>query len=210
MLSAFLNGAILGLVLAILVGPIFFVLLDTSIQKGFFFGFLMAIGILISDTLYIIITYTGLAQLINNDSFKNILGVGGGAIMIIAGITSMLKKKSNNNPTQQIKEVKKTDHYSSIFKGFILNTMNPAVLIFWIGAVSYVTIDLKYSNLYALSFFLGTLTITFTTDLGKSYVAQKISKIITPLFILWLNRIAGLALTLFGIKLIAEVVIPMI
>lgn len=205
MILALFNGILLGLLLAILIGPVFFSLIETSIRKGISYGIYLAIGIFLSDLFYILITYTGLSKFVDNESFKNILGLSGGFIMIAAGISAILKKQHYEKSTVTLKESKHTDKIKTIIKGFVLNTLNPAVLLFWIGAVSYVSINLKYDIVNAICFFVGTLTITFTSDLGKIYIAQKISSILTDQFILWLNRIAGIGLVLFGLKLFAEV-----
>lgn len=206
MALAFFNGIFLGLLLAILIGPVFFALIETSIRKGIIYGIYLAIGIVLSDLLYILITYAGLAKFLDNVQFKNFLGVGGGIIMIVAGISAILKKQQYEHSYSSFRESKNRDKIKTFIKGFALNSLNPAVLLFWIGAVGYVTVNLKYEVLNTLFFFLGTLAITFTTDLGKIYVAKRLSKLLTDQFILWLNRIAGIGLIFFGIKLILEVI----
>jgi threonine/homoserine/homoserine lactone efflux protein len=207
MIQAFFNGVVLGFLLTILIGPIFFALIETSIRKGVYFGIQLAIGVVLSDAFYIVVTYAGLAKLLDNPQFKNILGIVGGSIMIIVGMSALLKKQFNTRNAKDI-EMSIHQYIKNIFKGFVLNTMNPAVLLFWIGAVSYVTVDLKYNMAQVLLFFLGTITTTFSTDIGKIYIANQLSKIMTDKIILWFNRIAGLGLTLFGLKLIYEVALP--
>ena len=65
-----LNGIISGLVLALLVGPVFFTILQTSIERGFGSGALVAIGVSLSDAFYITLTYLGVYRLFDNGTFR--------------------------------------------------------------------------------------------------------------------------------------------
>ena len=78
-MDVIINGLLFGLLLCVLIGPVFFALIQNAIEKGFFSGFFMAVGIALSDTIYILITYLGISQLVDNPSFNMWLGgVGGG------------------------------------------------------------------------------------------------------------------------------------
>ncbi len=182
-----------------MIGPVFFTLIQTSIERGYKSGFTMAIGIAMGDTLYIFICYFGISQLLNSETFKIGLGVVGGIIMLAFGLINLLKpvklaqqKSLNSNTSSWFKE---------LLKGFMVNGINPFVLIFWIGVVSMATVDYGYNKEEAILFF-GTIVVTiFITDNMKAYLAHRLSDVITPKVIKIINMVAGIALIGFAMRL---------
>ena len=198
------NGLLFGLLLCVLIGPVFFALIQNAIEKGFFAGLFMAIGIALSDAFYIVVTYLGISQLTENPKFNMWLGGVGGAIMLIFGVFYLFKPV----PQQGLKQLhqESTKWFQQILKGFFLNGVNPFVLFFWIGIVSKVTIDFAYTTNEAITFFVVLVATVFTVDLIKSHFAVKLSTIVTPRFIKIMNRVVGIALILFSIRLFTFVV----
>ena len=198
-MDVIINGLLFGLLLCVLIGPVFFALIQNAIEKGFFSGFFMAVGIALSDTIYILITYLGISQLVDNPSFNMWLGGVGGGIMLIFGMTYMLKPV----PKKGIKQLhaKQTKWFQQIMKGFVLNGINPFVLIFWIGIVSKITVDFQYNTNQAITFFVVLIATVFSADILKSYFAVKLSEIVTPRFMKIMNRVVGVALVLFSLRL---------
>ncbi len=198
-MDVIINGLLFGLLLCVLIGPVFFALIQNAIEKGFFSGFFMAVGIALSDTIYILITYLGISQLVDNPSFNMWLGGVGGGIMLIFGMTYMLKPV----PKKGIKQLhaEQTKWFQQIMKGFVLNGINPFVLIFWIGIVSKITVDFQYNTNQAITFFVVLIATVFSADILKSYFAVKLSEIVTPRFMKIMNRVVGVALVLFSLRL---------
>ncbi|OEK03657.1 hypothetical protein BFP97_19985 [Roseivirga sp. 4D4] len=194
-----INGFLFGLLLCVLIGPVFFALIQNAIEKGFFSGFFMAVGIALSDTIYIFITYLGISQLTDNPSFNMWLGGVGGTIMLVFGIFYMFKPI----PTKGLKQLhaEETKWFQQIVKGFVLNGINPFVLIFWIGIVSKITVDFQYTTNEAITFFIVLIATVFSVDVLKSYFAVKLSQIVTPRFMRIMNRVVGVALVLFSLRL---------
>jgi threonine/homoserine/homoserine lactone efflux protein len=91
-------------------------------------------------------------------------------------------------------------------KGFMMNTLNPFVLIFWLGlgvAGALHNGAIRSSREQALFFSMVIITV-FGTDLLKAFLASRLKKLLTAQFLLWLNRISGIGLILFGIRLISK------
>jgi len=197
-----LNGLIYGLLLCVLIGPVFFALIQNAIEKGFYSGLFMAIGIALSDALYITITYLGISQLTSNDKFNMWLGGVGGLILVGFGVFYLFKPV----PTKGLKQLhqESTKWFRQILKGFLLNGVNPFVLFFWIGIVSNVSLD--YGTNEAITFFMVLLATVFLVDVIKSYFAVKLAQIVTPRFMRIMNRVVGIALILFSIRLFNYVV----
>ena len=130
------HGILLGLALSILVGPVLFSLVQTSIEQGAKAGLWIGLGIWISDILFILSIAFGVThinRLINAPMFEPLLGVFGGLILIGIG-TGMLVSK----PSKNIGEEEKFEMFSSRWllwlEGFSINTFNPFTVVF--GRVS--------------------------------------------------------------------------
>jgi threonine/homoserine/homoserine lactone efflux protein len=199
-MMAFLNGIGFGMILAVLIGPVFFSLLQTSLHKGVKAGTLMAAGVVISDAFYIFICYMGLSQLFENAKFQDWLGLIGGCIMLVFGIAALLKKvKAQPAVEARLVSLNKGEfHY--LAKGFVLNFINPFAIAIWISAVQLGVSQYALPN--SLWFFTGILTTVFLTDFAKVMIACRLQNILTQGMLLWMNRVAGIGLILFGLRLI--------
>jgi threonine/homoserine/homoserine lactone efflux protein len=200
MIEALLGGLLFGLIVTILIGPVFFALLQTSLDKGFRPGVQMALGIALSDSLYILLVYFGLSKLIGEANLDGGLGFAGGAIMLIFGFVTIFKQGKKV-------EIKKDtgssrDALVQVSKGFFLNGINPFILLFWGGAVSKVLLRTDYEGIHHLIFFATTILTIFSTDVLKVYLSGKISRFLTPAFLTWLNRLSGGVLIIFGCRLL--------
>lgn len=198
-LEALGNGILYGLLLALLVGPVFFALIQTSIEKGFPSGVGMALGIAFSDAMYVIIASLGVAVLANNQDFQMWLGWAGGLIMFFFGLVNLLKKVRARNEQQVMKP--SGNLFRQFIKGFLLNGVNPFVLLFWIGVASMVTLQYQYPLKLKALFFGAVLLTVLLLDFAKAYAANRLRKILSPRFMTWMNRIVGIVLVLFSFQL---------
>lgn len=198
-MQVFLNGIFFGFLLTILIGPVFFSLIQTSIERGFKSGMSMAVGIALSDSLYISIVYLGISPFLENNNFKIGLGVAGGFIMFCFGLYSIMKPVPPHFTHTRVKG--KNNALKQVAKGFMLNGINPFVLIFWLGMVSMGTVKFNYSSEEMLVFFGGIILTVFLTDILKSYIANKLRNLITDKFMKIMNRLVGIALFIFGFRL---------
>lgn len=198
MISALGTGLLFGLLLSVMIGPVFFSLIQNSIEKGFWAGFQMAIGISLSDAIYIFITYLGISQLSDRAWFQVSLGVVGGVILLSVAAYSYFKPLKR--PKKMNMENSKKP-FKQIAKGMMLNGINPFVLLFWISISSVVTINKEYNTHEAVWFFIGIISVVFGTDVLKSYLANKLSDMLTIRLMRRLNQLVALALTVFAIRL---------
>lgn len=197
-----LKGLLSGLILAILVGPVFFTLLQTSIERGFMGGVFVAIGISVSDSLYIALSYLGLAGLFNSEKFQVYLSYIGGSIILCFG-AYYLFIKSRKRISFNAEHVREKSPYRLMAKGFIINGFNPMVLLFWIGTISIATGELGYTGNREAITFLGAIVITvFITDLIKAKLADKLRVLLTPGIIRFMNIVLGAVMLTLGVKLL--------
>ncbi len=215
MISIFFEGVLLGLVIAITLGPAFFTIIQTSIDKGFKYGVIIAIGISLSDITIIILCYLGIYQFIDgfDHKYKLYAGIIASIILIGFGIYTYLKKpdiiKRRSPKIFDKKNSKPYKKYTYLLKGYFLNIANPFIIIFWLASMSWVSAQAEQGKLlnYIFIFFAGTLITVLGTDLLKSFIANKIKMHLKPRKLLWINRIVGILLVIFGIGLILKILL---
>jgi len=197
-----LNGIISGIVLAFLIGPVFFTILQTSIERGFWSGFFVAIGVSLSDALYILVSYLGLVQFVEADNFRHYMAYGGGGVLLIFGIYYLFVKSKRLSQYDQEK-IHTRSWFRLLAKGFIINGLSPMVLFFWIATVSVATTRLGYTAANDVFVFFASIVVTvFVTDITKAKLADRLRLLITPRFIRIMNIILGLVLVAFAGRLI--------
>jgi threonine/homoserine/homoserine lactone efflux protein len=208
MVDVFFEGVVLGVLISITIGPAFFTIIQTAIYRGFSAGFIMAIGIALSDISLIAISYLG-ASIIYPQN-KLFIGLIGGTVLIIFGIVTLRRKPEIllRRSSKYKTPIKKPGPLTYFFKGFVLNLLNPFLLIFWLTVMSWITARAENGKLlnYAIPFFSGTVGTVFLGDLLKTFIANKIKNRLTPRILLWINRIVGIALVIFGIILMVKVI----
>jgi len=202
MLDPILSGIVFGLLLAIMLGPVFFTLLQTSLHEGFKAGVHLAVGVLLSDAACITVAYLFASQLDLTGKYRILVGWLGGFLMIGFGVINFFRKVK----PKEVDDDKKTVHAKFVFKGFVMNTLNPAVLLFWVGIISLIKLKEEYSRFHEAVFFSFVLGTAFCMDLLKSFVANRIAHLLNAKVLHWINWIVGTVLIAFGIRMIVKVI----
>lgn len=197
-----LVGIKFGVVLAFLIGPVFFTLIQTSVERGFRSGFIMALGISLSDLMYVVICYFGFAQFISQPEFHVQMAYIGGGILIAFGFYHLLIKAWRKSD-QAALSANESKRYRYFVKGFVINGLSPTVPLFWIGTISLASIDLGYSNGNEIFLFFASLLITvLITDVAKAYLAGRLKNMINTHVLRVINIVLGIGLIGFGIRLV--------
>lgn len=195
------NGIIYGITLAFLIGPVFFTIIQTSIERGFISGLFVAIGVSLSDIFYICISYLGLLQFLN-DGDSRYLAYGGGTVLLGFGLYYLIFK-SRKLLMFDPESITYRSPGRLILKGFAINGLSPMVLFFWIAMVSLATTKLGYDTLHEVGVYFTSIVITvFSTDLIKALLADKLRALMTQRFVRIMNIVLGLLLMGAGARMI--------
>lgn len=197
------KGIQAGLVLALLLGPIFFALIQTGVERGMRAGLILGLGVWVSDFMYIASVYAGLnyiTQWTQSESFMLYLGIAGGIILISIGIGTLLSKPPDWG--QKMIVSTQASYLSLWVKGFLVNTINPFTVFFWVSMMGATVGDKEYSRQEALFFFGAILFTIIVTDFAKVALAKYIRRWMTFNHILWFRRISGCAIIVFGVVLL--------
>ena len=197
-----LHGVKFGLILALLIGPVFFTIIQTSVEKGFLNGVLVAFGVSLSDIFYVVICYLGMSQFLENGEFRTLLAYAGGIILILFGLYHLVVK-SRRRIYLAIDISNERGFFRYLIKGFVINGLSPMVPVFWIGVVSIASLDLGYSDGFDFFiFFISLLLTVLATDVAKAYLADKLRSLVTTRFMTIMNVTLGIILIVFGGRLI--------
>ena len=207
MIEAIISGLTLGIVLALSVGPVIFAIIKQSLTHGHKGGYAFVAGVSASDVSIVLLCNVLSAffqKLIDN---KEIIGLTGSIFLIAVGIYSFFfKKVSINNSSSDVpKQFRKREILGIFISGFLMNTLNPAVFIFWLAATAKIQTQsmLHIHPLgYIYTVFIVCLAFVLTTDIAKVLLAGKIRDKLTNRNIHIINKISGLILMGFGAVLI--------
>lgn len=200
MLEIILKGIGLGLLLSISVGPVLFSIIKQSLNNGHRGGFAFILGVSVSDISLVLVSNL-FTELFNDmKEYKTEIGLAGCVFLVSVGIYFLFFKKVKvNEKGQQVFKFRKRDYAKIFLSGYFMNTLNPAVFIFWITtstAVGYHTVNNR------IIIFITCLVWVLGTDILKVLLAGKIRNRLTPHNIHILNRINGVLLIIFGLALV--------
>ncbi len=210
MIDLTIKGIVTGFILSIMIGPVFFVLLETSIRKGARAALALDLGVLLSDLVYILIAYVFYSEVaaLNSGEKSGLLKIIGGSLFMIFAFITFFKKVKEIKVDAVGKVVQKPSDYVMLsLKGFLLNLANPMVIFYWF---SVMTLAEKNTNAPdnqegSIFFFILVLLITFfSLDLLKIFGAKKLRPLVTYKVLVTLNRLIGIVFFGFGIFLIIK------
>jgi threonine/homoserine/homoserine lactone efflux protein len=207
-----LSAIPLGFFLSFMIGPVFFVLLETSVVKGFKAAIVFDTGVVLADIVFITIAFFSSYRLIQTIKDDPALFIFGGLVMLTYGIISFVnnRKEAKKINIDEIdpKELAKTNYLSLFIKGFFLNFINIGVLGFWLAILITIGPQLELKTSRMLTFF-STLIITyFITDIFKILLAKQLRNKLNPKNILLIKKFISIVLIVSGLFLLSQVWFP--
>jgi threonine/homoserine/homoserine lactone efflux protein len=207
-----LSAIPLGFFLSFMIGPVFFVLLETSVVKGFKAAIVFDAGVVLADIVFITIAFFSSYRLIQTIKDDPALFIFGGLVMLTYGIISFVnnRKEAKKINIDEIdpKELAKTNYLSLFIKGFFLNFINIGVLGFWLAILITIGPQLELKTSRMLTFF-STLIITyFITDIFKILLAKQLRNKLNPKNILLIKKFISIVLIVSGLFLLSQVWFP--
>lgn len=204
-IEAILKGVAMGLLLVISVGPVVFTVIKQSINNGKAGGFSFVAGVWISDFILIILSnlFSELVTMILD--FKMQIGIIGSVFLAAMGLYYIFFKKVHIHPEEITIPLKGSEHARIALQGFLLNTLNPAVIAFWLTTATAIAVS--HSIRDRIIIFATALIFNITADILKVKLAGRLRKKLTVKNIRLVNKISGIILLIFGTVLLFGVLI---
>lgn len=210
MLDDILTAIPFGIILAFTIGPVFFVLLETSATKGFTSALVFDLGVILADIVFILLIFMSTDTLLEKIKDDPKLLVFGGVLLIVYGLISFIKiSKSFRSIVREHHriELPKKDYGKLFAKGFLLNFINIGVLLGWLGFIVIGTSITKSENGVTV-FIVSMLVAYFVADLFKIAAAKRLKNKLTPKRIFKTKKIVALVILGFGMLLLSQGLFP--
>ena len=172
-MNIILNGILTGLLLSVLIGATFFMLIETSMTRGFRAALWFDAGVVLSDTLIITGSYFFTSWITNTIIHNKYFNEAGGLIFLAFGINYILSRRKNETEYVVFKR-----HVRVFLNGFVINLLNPSVILFWLGTMAITLTNFKYTGSEAFLYY-GCALLTMTmVDVVKAYFSYRLSSLI--------------------------------
>lgn len=202
------NAIILGFFLSFMIGPVFFMLIQTSIVRGVRAAITFNLGVILGDIIFIIIAYFGSRHLLERIKDDPRLFFIGGLILIVYGTITYLDKSGKKEMEESFNLSSNNNYFKLVLKGFFLNFINVGVLAFWLGLIVVIgpTLDMNPTHIF---YYFGIIIVSyFITDLGKIVLAKQLKNSMTSKVVYRIKRIMGILLIIFGVGLMLKGFLP--
>jgi len=200
-IQAIIKGFLMGLLLVISVGPVIFTIIKQSINNGKEGGFSFVAGVWLSDLVWVVLSNLFSEFVTTLLDFKKPIGIAGSAVLISMGVFYLFFKKVHVHPQDiSLPPLQGSDHAKLAFQGFLVNTLNPGVMAFWLTSVTAIAVTHTIKE--RIIIFSTCLIINMAADVGKVVLAGKLRSKLTIHNIRLINRISGFILLCFGTALL--------
>jgi len=206
MLAPIIKGLLLGLILSISLGPVIFAILKQSITNGRKAGYLFVAGVSTSDIGLLLIAniFTNIFLLVLDH--KAVIAMAGAGFLLLLGLYTLFFKKikieSDENGEEKV--FRKRDYLGIYISGFLMNTLNPSVFIFWFAWTAAIGASAAETNnpvQYKFIVFATCLVFLLLSDLIKVALASRLRTSLTETNLIWINRLSAIIILVFSAAL---------
>lgn len=196
MAEVVLYGFLTGMVMSVMLGTVFFALVQNSIDYGFRTGIFISIGVISSDILLISLSWFNSELIPEGSTTDLIVRFCGGIFLLVYGFSNLMKKDRATYPKTEKKQIVKF-----ISMGFLLNVLNPGNYIGWLAITTQLKTVAKYTLAESAFYFIGALSAIFIMECLIAWSASFVKPYITDRFLRLVNRFVGVLFIGFALAL---------
>lgn len=208
LLYALLKGIGQGFLISLLsFGPAFFTLIHTGIKGGRKEGLRMAAGIFLSEFAVALACFFGLSRFFTMSWFQMLFAFGAAIAIMAMGANGFRKNYSKflRSMQQPISKNK------SFITGFLMNLMNPFVILLWVGILAAISVDYdKDEKNYQISLLVNLMAILvtlFSMDMGKVFLSDYLGRKMSNKIYYFVNKYFGAIIFCIGIYFMVRFVL---
>jgi threonine/homoserine/homoserine lactone efflux protein len=199
-LDAVIKGVLLGLFMAVSVGPTLFAVIRHSLNHSYKAGLAFVLGVSVSDVMYVTVANVAAHLLESLNQHKKPIAIAGAIILIVVGGIGLIKKYKPIRPSAGKIDISRGHYFRIWFSGFIINTVNPGVIITWLAAVTATATNTATS--YRFILFGTCLGLILSIDFLKVFLADIIRRKLTLRRIMYLQKISAACIFFIGVALL--------
>jgi len=206
MLAPIIKGLLLGLILSISLGPVIFAILKQSITNGRRAGYIFVAGVSTSDIGLLLIANIFTSIFILVLDHKAFIAMAGAGFLLLLGLYTLFFKKIKIEYDEKGEEkvFRKRDYLGIYISGFLMNTLNPSVFIFWFAWTAAIGASAAETNnpvQYKFLVFATCLVFLLLSDFIKVALASRLRPSLTEKNLVWINRISAIIILVFSAAL---------
>lgn len=196
MLELILSAIGLGFMLSLVfIGPIFFLLIETSFCRGHRHALALDLGVITADILCIVAAYFASADLVElidkHPGFYRITAL----IILVYGLFMMLTKTQMHVANE--KKIISQNYFKTFVNGFLFNILNVGVILFWL--VTVISVRNKYPDLQNFLLYISIVIATYLSiDLLKILLAKQFHYKLTQNLANKIRKTVGIILIIFS------------
>ena len=195
MASALIKGLATGMMLQLAVGPVFFFVMNISMQEGAYNGVAAAAAVMMADFIYIILAAAGAGVLLSGERIKRAAGLFGGTVLAAFGLWMLISSLCADVHTQA------PDHSSLLSNAaaaFVLTISSPLTIVFWMGVFASKAAECGYSGRDILAFGSGAGMSTFLFLGSSALVFSLFGGFVPRIWVSGLNIAVAAVLIVYG------------
>lgn len=192
----------LGLMLSLVfIGPIFFLLIETSFSRGPKHALALDFGVISGDILCIVVSYFASADLVNiidkHPGFYRIT-----AFIILIYAIYMIVSKTEMHLQKEEKLISQ-NYVRTFFNGFFLNVLNIGAVLFWL--VTVISVRNAYPKPEEFVLYIAVVIGTYLlVDLAKIFLAKQFHYKLTQKLANQIRTGVGVILVIFSVLIFMQ------
>ena len=196
MLELIISAIGLGFMLSLVfIGPIFFLLIETSFSRGHKHALALDIGVISADILCIVAAYFASGDLVeiidDHPEFYRITAL----IILVYGIFMMVSKTKMHLPDEA--KFINQNYFKTFFNGFLFNLLNVGVILFWL--VTVISVRNQYPDTHNFIIYISLVIATYLgIDLAKIFLAKQFHYKLTERLANNIRKGVGIVLIFFS------------
>ena len=196
MLELIISAIGLGFMLSLVfIGPIFFLLIETSFSRGHKHALALDIGVISADILCIVASYFASGDIVtiidDHPGFYRITAL----IVFVYGIFMMVSKTNMHLPDEA--KFISQNYFKTFINGFLFNLLNVGVILFWL--VTVISVRNQYPDTQNFILYVSFVIATYLIiDLVKILLAKQFHYKLTERLANNIRKGVGIILIIFS------------
>ena len=200
-MADYIDAVVFGFILSFSFGPIFFILLETSITRGIKQAVFMDFGVIASDLIFFSLAYFGASKIATEEN-QPALFLLGGVILSVYSVISFINNAVKNKKIKKEKAVEETRLFKYVVKGFLLNIINISYLVIWAGVIVWFGPKVEMSPVKIWTFFFVSVATYLAVNVLKFLLSSRLKSKLTDFVLFYIRQGLNILILIFGIVLI--------
>ena len=200
-MADYIDAVVFGFILSFSFGPIFFILLETSITRGIKQAVFMDFGVIVSDLLFFSLAYFGASKIATEEN-QPALFLLGGVILSVYSVISFINNAVKNKKIKKEKAIEETGLFKYVIKGFLLNIINISYLVIWAGVIVWFGPKVEMSPVKIWTFFFVSVATYLAVNVLKFLLSSRLKSKLTDFVLFYIRQGLNILILIFGIVLI--------